>query len=341
MINFPCVYKELEIWQFTAKKLRQNKRVILLVVAESAGSSPGRRGFKMIVSHDEMCGSIGGGVMEVALVSQAEFKIKNEKLKIDAEIIEQIHRKNAPNSSGMICSGRQSVILFSLDSSHLKTVEKIIFALENYQFCRLIISNFKFEISGSIQNEDFYFEKSSENDFIYEENLGCKNKLFIIGGGHCALALSELMSKTDFRISLFDDRSDLNTLAKNEFVHEKKIIESYEKIGDFIESDANHYVVVMTLGYKFDEIVIKKLFDKKFKYFGVLGSKAKMKTLLKSMEKEGFDKERLSKIRTPIGLPINSHTPVEIAVSIAAEIISVKNLQSKSQSYFSIENDFA
>ena len=129
----------------------------------------------------------------------------------------------------------------------------------------------------------------------------------------------------DFYIALFDDRSDLNTLAKNEFVHEKKIIESYEKIGDVIESGENVYTVVMTLGYKFDEIVIRKLFDKNFKYFGVLGSRAKMKTLLRNLEKEGFDKEKLSKIHTPIGLPINSRTPEEIAVSIAAEIIAVKN----------------
>jgi xanthine dehydrogenase accessory factor len=83
--------------------------------------------------------------------------------------------------------------------------------------------------------------------------------------------------------------------------------------------------VVMTVGYKSDETVIGKLLGKKFKYFGVLGSRAKMKTLLKALAKEGFDKERLARIRTPVGLRINSRTPPEIAVSIAAEIIAVKN----------------
>ena len=58
----------------------------------------------------------------------------------------------------------------------------------------------------------------------------------------------------------------------------------------------------MTLGYKYDEIVIRSLFDKDFKYFGVLGSKAKMKTLLKDLENDGFSKERLSRLHTPIGL---------------------------------------
>ena len=201
-------------------------------------------------------------------------------------------------------------------------------SLADYKFQ---ISNFKLSEKPSkdgTQNIDFKFQRKVENDFLYEEKLGYKNKLFIIGGGHCALALSELMSKMDFHISLFDDREDLNTLAKNEFVHEKKIIETYENIGEFIESGNNVYVVVMTLGYKFDEIVIRRLFDKNFKYFGVLGSKAKMKTLLRNLENEGFDKEKLALIHTPIGLHINSRTPEEIAVSIAAEIIAVKNSKS-------------
>ncbi len=321
--------RELELWKFAAGKLARGESVMLLVVAESVGSSPGRVGFKMIVAEDAMCGSIGGGLMEVALAEKAKLRITNYELRI-TEVFEQVHRKNAANSSGMICSGRQTVIIFQLDSSHLQSVEKVIRALKNYRNFKFQISNFKFQILENQSDDfDFRFEKFGENEFIYEEKLGYKNKLFIIGGGHCALALSELMSKMDFHISLFDDRSDLNTLAKNEFVHEKKIIESYENIDEFIESGENIYVVVMTLGYKFDEIVIRQLFDKNFKYFGVLGSKAKMKTLLKTLEKEGFDKEKLSQIHTPIGLPINSHTPEEIAVSIAAEIIAVKNKASE------------
>ena len=230
----------------------------------------------------------------------------------------------------MICSGKQTVLFFELGPAHLSAVEKIIAALENRTPCQLRITNYELRITdsppeGGTQNPDFRFERAGESDFVYEEKLGFKQKLYIVGGGHCALALSEIAAKLDFYITLFDDRADLNTLRKNEFVHEKTIIESYEQIGDFIPPGDQVYVVVMTLGYRFDELVIRRLFDKDFKYFGVLGSRAKMKTLLKALEKEGFDKERLKKIRTPVGLKINSRTPLEIAVSIAAEIIAVKN----------------
>lgn len=320
------VNKELEIWQFAAERLKLDEAVMLLVVAESSGSSPGRQGFKMVVAADEMRGSIGGGVMEVAIVEQAKLRITNDELRIKAEIVEQVHRQNAPHASGMICSGKQTVIFFKLTPEHYKLIRKIPVYLKEPRGRYLQITQDNLLLTAKkIPQFDFKFEKPGENEFLYEERLGFKNRLFIVGGGHCALALSELMSKMDFRIALFDDRADLNTLEKNEFAHEKKIIDSYEKIGDFIPPGEDVYVVVMTLGYRFDEIVIRKLFDKNFKYFGVLGSKAKMKTLLRTLEKEGFAPEKLNKIRTPVGLPINSRTPEEIAVSIAAEIIAVKN----------------
>ncbi|MBX7172039.1 MAG: XdhC family protein [Pyrinomonadaceae bacterium] len=317
--------KDLEIWQFALAKLEKQDSVTLLVVAKSSGSSPGRQGFKMIVAEDELYGSIGGGIMEVALVQLAQGKRQKVKGKNKSEIIEQIHKKNVPNSSGMICSGKQTVVLKELTFSDLVTVSKIIEAIKNNQNVYLQITNNQFRISNSELSATNYKFQITDNEFIYQEKIGFKQNLYIIGGGHCALALSELMSKMDFHISLFDDRPHLNTLEKNQFAHSKNIIETYEKVADFVPSGNEVYVVVMTLGYKFDEIVIRQLFDKDFKYFGVLGSKAKMKTLLKTLESEGFDKTKLAKIRTPIGLPINSHTPEEIAVSIAAEIISVKN----------------
>ena len=81
----------------------------------------------------------------------------------------------------------------------------------------------------------------------------------------------------------------------------------------------------MTIGYRTDKIVLKQLLEKNFFYMGVLGSQKKMQTLFKELEEEGVDRNRLSKIFTPIGLNIFSKTTKEIAVSIAAEIIQEKN----------------
>jgi xanthine dehydrogenase accessory factor len=332
------VHKELELWQFIAERLKEPQPVMLLVVAESSGSSPGRQGYKMAIGvGGGLSGSIGGGVMEVNLVEQSRellgapgYLHTSPPGGADpaAFLKSQIHRRNEPNASGMICSGKQTVIFRLLTLDDTKSVETIIESLKTRKEDHLNISPKTFAVGPpkeGTRRKDIHFEKQSDTDFSYSERLGPKNDLFIVGGGHCALALSELMSRMDFCIRIFDDRPELNTIEKNRFADEIRIIDNYESIADLIPSSKQTYVVVMTLGYKSDEVVIKKLLDKEFRYFGVLGSKAKMKALLNELKKEGYSADKLVQIHTPIGLPINSRTPEEIAVSIAAEIIAVKN----------------
>ena len=327
------MHKELELWQFVAERLARNESVMLLVVAESSGSSPGRAGYKMAVGSDgELFGSIGGGVMEVNLVEQSRLFLRDAAMgrRGDAEISrlsQQVHRKDVQNSSGMICSGSQTVIFRLLTPADLSTVDEIVLTLA-YRRDMLTITSAEFSVGppeGGTQIDDATFDKLSDTDFIYTERPGFKNDLYIIGGGHCALALSELMSKMDFHISLFDDRPDLNTIEKNRFAHSITIVDDYDEIGSKIPDGPRSYVVVMTLGYASDERVIRSLIDKHFKYFGVLGSNAKMSVMLRKLSKEGLPAEKLDRIRTPIGIAIHSRTPEEIAISIAAEIIAVKN----------------
>lgn len=299
---------------------------MLLVVAESSGSSPGRAGYTMAVAADgELCGSIGGGVMEVNLVEAAR-KLLSEPGAIATGLREQVHQKNSPDASGMICSGKQTVILKRITPDDTQTVSHALADPAAERRDLLTITSSKFEVGpAKAGTPNFHFARSGENEFLYEEILIEEDSLIIIGGGHCALALSELMSKLDFRISIFDDRPELNTIEKNEFADKITIIETYEKIDEHIPDSGEPYIVVMTLGYASDEVVIKQLCAREFRYFGVLGSKAKMATLMKDLREEGIPEEQLAPIRTPIGIPINSRTPEEIAVSIAAEIIAIKN----------------
>ena len=304
---------------------------MLLVVAESTGSSPGRQGYKMAIAVDgELSGSIGGGVMEVNLVDHGRAELQRHVSTSSiryGSVGNQVHRANSPNASGMICSGQQTVIFTLLTPRRMSVIDVVIDALEKRRGVRLSLTAGKLNVlpPDGTHSDCYSFTRIREADFLYEERLGKKNDLYIIGGGHCSLALSELMSKMDFYIRILDDRPDLNTLDKNKFADEITIIDGYDRVGEIVSEGSNVYVVVMTLGYAFDEIVIRKLINKEFKYFGVLGSKAKMATLLKQLKNDGLPLESINRIRTPIGIPIRSHTPEEIAVSIAAEIISVKN----------------
>lgn len=224
----------------------------------------------------------------------------------------------------MICSGKQTVVFKQLTSVDLAAVQAMIDALVSHRRDVLVVTNEQLALQPPSSNAQRGFARRGEADFLYTERLGTDNQLVIVGGGHCALALSDLMSRMDFDISIFDDRPDLNTLEKNQFAA-ISIIEDYAAIGTHVPDGQDVYVVVMTLGYVSDAAVIRALIEHQLKYFGVLGSKAKMAKVMKGLIAEGLPADKLARIHAPIGLAINSRTPEEIAVSIAAEIISIKN----------------
>lgn len=324
--------KDIERWSFISHYLQSGEAVALLAVIGSSGSSPGRQGFNMAVScNGSLCGSIGGGIMEVKLVELALARLRDQDYSFILK--KQIHNKTASrDQSGMICSGEQTVAISFLKPAIAGTANKLVQILRQYQPVMITILQksgnqiLEFEeIANPLQLPPVQFSLDKANDFKLCFPAGFRDRLYIVGGGHCALALSEIMSKLDFHICLLDDRPGLATVNKNSFVHEKHLLTSYSEAGQFIPAALNVYVVVMTLGYRTDEIVIRQLLKSKFKYLGLLGSKAKIKTLLATLKEDGFSGEQLNALFAPIGLQINSHTPEEIAISIAAQIISIKN----------------
>lgn len=317
--------KSLQVWQLINKSIQKNIPVMLLYVLESKGSSPGRQGFFMAVNAEgEMEGSIGGGMMEHKFVEMVKEQIRVGSR--ESGVRKQVHDKSAStNQSGMICSGEQTIFLYPVKKNDAVTIQQIISSLEQNKNGSLRLSQEGLFFSGAIPATDFYFSLRSENDWEYVEKTGYKNQLFIIGGGHCSLAFSKLMRGMDFYITVFDERKSLNTLEKNEFANEIIIAGDYTALANLIPSGPNQYVVIMTFGYRTDDIALRALLDKQFKYLGVLGSKKKMEKLFDDYRADGIAEEILQRIHTPIGLAINSQTPEEIAVSIAAEIIKVKN----------------
>lgn len=317
--------KQLQVWNFIYKNLQQQMPVMLLYVLESKGSSPGRQGFFMAVNdNSEMEGSIGGGIMEHKFVELAKEKLKMEIG--DAGIRKQVHDKSAAkDQSGMICSGEQTILLYPVQEKDIVTIQQILLSIEQNRNGTLTFSSSGMTFDNDVPENNFNYYFVSDTDWLYKEKTGLKNRLFIIGGGHCSLALSNLMRTMDFYIHVYDDRANLKTMIENEAAHEKNFVKDFSELETLIPSGSNHYVVVMTFGYRTDNIAVRALLQKQFTYFGVLGSKKKMQTLLDEFRKEGVPEELLQRIHTPIGLSINSQTAEEIAVSIAAEIIKIKN----------------
>ena len=236
----------------------------------------------------------------------------------------QVHNKEtARDQSGMICSGEQTILLLSLQQADKPSIERLIEQRENG--C-LEFSPEGMRVIGHPPDTAFHFQWTSEGDWLYRQKTGYLNRLFIIGAGHVALAFSRLMQTLDFHITLFDERPGLDSFQRNEYVHEKRLIADYSRLNEHVGGGQENYVVVMTQGYRTDDLAIRALIGEEFKYFGVLGSKAKIERLFDAYRAEGIHEKKLQKLWAPAGLPICSQTPEEIAVSIAAEIIRQQHI---------------
>ena len=313
----------MDIWEFIDEKLSASVPVMLLYVLQSEGSSPGRKGFKLALASDsQFCGTIGGGIMEHKLVEKAKSMLRSNASNV--EILMQYHDKDhGSNQSGMICSGKQLIAFMPLFESDKKTIE---------QLMKLEYKTLELSPRGlNILNENALgLNFISDKEWKYTEAISHQSVIHIVGGGHVGLALSELMHFLGFYVKIYDDRPDLNTIIKNRFINEHIILTSYDQLDDKISESDNDYAVIMTVGYRTDKIALIQLLKKSFFYLGLLGSENKIKTLMQEMLGLGYSESDLKKIYSPIGLNIHSKTTQEIAISIAAEIILIKNQNSPS-----------
>ncbi len=310
-----------DFWQEVLIRMRVGDPCVVMCVVESIGSSPGRKGFKMCVAHGGgLIGSIGGGSMEHKLVELVRTLF--DRTDGFPFLKRQVHQADiGQDRSGMICSGEQTVAFFRLhgpEDQHL--VERILETLYDEAptlELELSTSGIRLVPGGS------HTERSAEA-WCYREALQAQPRIAIIGGGHVSLALSRVMDQLGFRVEIYDDRQGLNTWDANTYAQQRTLVE-YAYIGEHLPGDHELYVVLASFGYRTDDQVIRQLIRHRYKYIGMLGSAEKVRVMFDAMRKDGFTDDELAHVHAPIGLAIHSQTPEEIAVSIAAEIIRLKN----------------
>jgi xanthine dehydrogenase accessory factor len=175
-----------------------------------------------------------------------------------------------------------------------------------------------FDLSGEAEDLD---AMCGGDISIFIEPMGVARRLFVIGAGHIGTALAGLARKSGFAVTLVDDRE--------EYLAGSPPDESVEKVcaapGDYkaLGIDGSCFVVICTRGHNLDKVWLGSLIGLEPRYLGMLGSKHKAGSIFKALEEEGVAREALARVRTPVGLDIGALTPAEIAVSIAAELISV------------------
>ncbi len=152
-----------------------------------------------------------------------------------------------------------------------------------------------------------------------------KFQLFVIGAAHAAAELVHLAHYFDFETIVIDPRS---AFARNTHfpTPPDRLVEEYpaEVIPDY-ELDEYTFAVVMAHDPKIDDQALHLLLHSKAAYIGALSSKKSNERRRERLLAEGFTEDDIQRIHAPVGVPIKSKTAREIALSIVAEMIAVKN----------------
>jgi xanthine dehydrogenase accessory factor len=160
---------------------------------------------------------------------------------------------------------------------------------------------------------------------LFFEIFGQKPNLYIFGGGHVGSALTDSISKLNYHTILIDNRKEYANSEKNP--HADEIIESdYVKYAKKFKPNADDFIVIVTHGHNFDFKILKILYERKLdlNYIGLIASQSKAREIITGIKKAFGKKTNIDNIYSPIGLKIGGDTPEEIALSIAAEIQSVR-----------------
>lgn len=168
---------------------------------------------------------------------------------------------------------------------------------------------------------------------IYLEVVEAKPVFLVVGAGHVGRAIVKLADFLDFHVAVIDDREDF---ADPEQIPEadEVICNDFETALDNFPIGPGTHVVMVTRGHRQDELSLRRVLGRGARYVGMIGSKRRTATVLQHLAEEGYDREELARVRTPIGLDIGAESPEEIAVSIVAEIIMLNRGGNGAPMYF-------
>jgi xanthine dehydrogenase accessory factor len=308
-----------EFWEAAHEALRNGKLIHMSLVVDQTKGSPGTTAARMFVTSDGVrYGTIGGGVMEKRVLDEAVASLNQDPLP-KPRLRQLRHRADSSDqSSGLICGGTQTNLELALSpNQHLELIARIVTsAVSGLGSVRCTSNGLK------LSDQSVETVKLKQIDEEWEASLPLLNRrrVAVFGAGHCGVALANAMQRLDYEVTILDSRSDISTtegLAKSI----KLIVTDYEVAAACVDHPNYTVAIVMTHSMDTDLKALLGLIDKGFDWIGLMGSQVKIAHIRQKLILKGYSDLQIAQIVAPVGIDINSDTPEEIAISIAAKIL--------------------
>ncbi len=159
---------------------------------------------------------------------------------------------------------------------------------------------------------------------VFLERISGGKKLVLCGAGHVSLCVIRISVMLGYEVTVIEDREEYAGKTR-EAGAQQVVCRPFGEALDGIVGDLSTAFVIMTREHAHDLECLRRILGKPFAYAGMMGSRSRTDQIRQQMLEEGYDPRKVEQIHMPIGLKIGSRTPEEIAVSVAAELISVLN----------------
>ena len=317
------VLTQCEAW------LAAGLRPWLCTIVRTTGSSPRPVGSMLSYCDGHVVGTLSGGCVEEDLLQQlAAGAVSAEapttlEYGVSAEENERL---------GLPCGGRLQLVIQSLTAVDSAWVRAAVLAIRER---RTVARQLDLATGATELTSVERFEPLSFRSGQLIQSFGPKMRLLLVGAGQLAQILSGLALAMDFDVLVTDPRDEV--LAQ----WQGPDIPLLHGLPDDIilaeATDKHSVIITLTHDPRIDDMALMEALETDAWYVGALGSERTTAARLKRLATLGISDDQLARLHAPVGLPIGSKTPWEIAIAILAELTQLRRTQLREQALAAIK----
>lgn len=328
------ILSEIQPW------IKAEEPFVLATVVRTWGSAPRKTGAHMAIHHSGgMIGSVSGGCVEGDVVKQAQIGLGEGRSQY---VKYQVSDEEAWDV-GLTCGGSVHILLepfFTRGSSgSAEFWDKIDRAVGSDK--GLVVAHRLQEVEGLpavVSDGSSWHDEAvdalakrahrvieDEEGEVFLEVVAPRSKLIMVGAAHVTVDLVALASEFGFETIVIDPRGFFVDRTQFPIPPDHLLHGWPEEVFDTLETDAYTYAVTLSHQPQIDDQALRHLLRSEVAYTGALGSRRSHAKRTARLREAGFTEDEIARIRAPVGLAINAQSAREIALSIMAQIIEVKN----------------
>jgi len=299
-----------------ARMVRTGVPVAMVTIVEVKGSAPREPGIRMLVSTNDLVGTIGGGHLEWRGMDIARAMLQGGERR-------RIERIPLGPALGQCCGGVVQLafeVLGENDLPWLDAVEAAFAAGKSVE--RTVPRDGKVAHAGSraVVPAVTLQADGSWTDTLVPDEM----HVVLFGAGHVGHALVKVLANLPCRVHWVDERDTLFPAGLPDNI-QAEASDTPEAV--VAQAPAGSYFLVMTHSHALDQTLCQEIFRRSdFAYFGLIGSKTKRARFEHRLAERGVDASRFAEMTCPMGVPgITDKAPAMIAVAIVAQLLQVRD----------------